>query len=100
MRSRTTPAAFLIQAIHAPARGSAPSAPGKNPTTTSSDDIPSANTNRYRNPSTALRVVATQVSTAANAGAPHGAATSPDVAPSKKTAGYDPPDRPAAHASR
>src|SRR3989442_15222739 len=23
----------------------------------------------------------------------------PDVAPSKKTAGYDPPDRPAAHAS-
>src|SRR5712672_2671026 len=94
MRSRTTPAVFLIHAIHAPARGSAASAPEKKPTTTSSDDMPSAKTNRYAKPSTALRVVATQVSTAANAGAPHGAATSPDVAPSRNTAGYDPPPRP------
>src|SRR6266550_1383629 len=47
-------------------------------------------------PSTALCVVATQVSTAAKAGAPHGAATSPDVAPRRKTAGYDPPPRLAA----
>src|SRR5213078_4766217 len=62
--------------------------------------MPSENTNRYTNPSRPLRVVATQVRTAAKAGAPQGAATMPDVAPSKKTAGYDPPDRPAAHASR
>src|SRR5205809_340860 len=52
------------------------------------------------NPRTTLRVVATRVRTVAKAGAPQGAATMPDVAPSKKTAGYDPPDRPAAHASR
>src|SRR5712691_7676341 len=93
MSSRTTPAAFLIHDIHTPARGSAASAPEKKPTTTSSADMPSENTNRYRNPSTALRVVATQVSTAANAGAPHGAATNPEVAPRRKTAGYDPPPR-------
>jgi hypothetical protein len=37
--------------------------------------------------------VATQVSTAAKAGAPHGAATIPDVAPSRNTAGYEPPPR-------
>src|SRR6267378_3677080 len=93
MSSKTTPAAVLIHDIHAPARGNAASAPEKNPTTTSSADMPNANTNRYTNPSTALRVVATQVSTAANAGAPHGAATRPDVAPSRKTAGYEPPPR-------
>src|ERR1041384_215731 len=51
------------------------------------------------NPSNPLRVVATQVSTAANAGAPHGAATMPDVAPSSNTAGYDPPDNPLAQAT-
>src|SRR5207249_2563290 len=100
MSSRTTPAAFLIHDIHAPARGSAASAPEKNPTTTSRTDMPSENTNRYRNPSTALRVVATHVSTAANAGAPHGAATSPDVAPRRKTAGYEPPPRLPAQAER
>src|SRR6267378_4638817 len=100
MSSRTTPAAFLIHDIHAPARGSAASAPEKNPTATSRADMPSENTNRYRNPSTALCVVATQVSTTANAGAPHGAATIPDVAPSRKTAGYDPPPKLPAHAAR
>src|SRR6266513_598861 len=94
MISRTTPAAFLIHAIHAPARGSAAIAPENNPTTTSSAVIPNEKTNRYRKPRTPLRVVATQVSTAANAGAPHGAATRPDVAPSKNTAAYDPPPRP------
>src|SRR5439155_12201332 len=50
------------------------------------------------NPSTPLRVVATHVRTAANAGAPHGAATRPDVAPSSKTAGYEPPPKLAAQA--
>src|SRR2546425_1155000 len=93
MSSRTTPATFLIHDIQAPARGSAASAPENTPTTTSSADMPSENTNRYRNPSTALRVVATQVRTAANAGAPQGAATSPDVAPSRNTAGEEPPPR-------
>src|SRR5205814_8357539 len=72
------------------------------PTRRSSDlaVMPRENTNRYTNPNTPLRVVATHVSTAANAGAPHGAATTPDVAPSRKTAGYDPPPRPAAHRIR
>src|SRR5213594_5025968 len=100
MSNRTTPAAFLIHDIHAPARGNAAIAPEKNPTTTSSAVMPSENTNKYRNPNTPLRVVATHVSTAANAGAPHGAATTPDVAPSRTTAGYDPPRRPAAHRIR
>src|SRR5712664_3589780 len=100
MSSRTTPATLLIHDIHAPARGSAASAPEKNPTATSRADMPSENTKRYRNPSTALRVVATQVSTAANAGAPHGAATSPDVAPRRNTAGYEPPPRLPAQAER
>jgi hypothetical protein len=44
-------------------------------------------------------VVATQVSTTAKAGAPQGAATIPEVAPSRKTAGYDPPPRAPAHAA-
>src|SRR5438093_13328445 len=100
MAGTTTPAAFLIRDIHAPAAASAARAPGRNPTTTSRADMPSENTNRYRNPSTALRVVATQVSTAANAGAPHGAATSPDVAPRRNTAGYEPPPRLPAQAER
>src|SRR6059058_6496644 len=100
MPSKITPAAFLIRAIHAPARGSAASVPENNPTTTSRAVMPSENTKRYVNPSTPLRVVATHVSTAANAGAPHGAATIPEVAPSRKTAGYDPPPRPAAHRIR
>src|SRR5213594_1278161 len=52
------------------------------------------------NPSVALRVVATHVSTAANAGAPHGAATIPEVAPSRNTPEYDPPVRRPAHCSR
>src|SRR2546428_13613089 len=86
MSSRTTPAAFLIQDIHAPARGSAASAPEKNPPTTSRADIPSEHTKGKRNPSTALRVVAPQESTAANAGAPHGAATTPALAPRRNTA--------------
>src|SRR2546428_11298763 len=100
MSSRTTPATLLIHNIHAPARGSAASAPEKKPTTTSRTVMPSENTNKYRNPSTALRVVATQVRTAANAGAPHGAATSPDVAPRWNTAGQEPPPRLPGHATR
>src|SRR5436309_4521772 len=100
MPSSTTPDDFFTHTIQLPARGSAVAAPENNPTTTSSAVIPSENTNRYTNPSTPLRVVATQVSTAANAGAPHGAATIPDVAPSKNTAGYDPPPRPDTHRIR
>src|SRR5207253_11125523 len=92
-----TPAAFLIHTIHAPALGSVAREPEKRPTITSSAVMPSENTNKYTNPRTPLRVVATQVSTAANAGAPHGAATTPDVAPSRNTAGYDPPPSPEAH---
>src|SRR5687768_15699934 len=67
--------------IQAPARGSRASAPDDSPTTMSNVLIPSENTNRYRKPSPALWVTVTQVSTAANTGAPHGAATSPDMAP-------------------
>src|SRR6266516_2609523 len=70
MPSNTTPEPFLTQASHAPARGSAVTAPLNSPTPTSS---------------------------AANAGAPHGAATIPDVAPSRNTAGYDAPPSPEAH---
>ena len=36
-------------------------------------------------------VAATHVSTTAKAGAPHGAATTPDIAPITKTAPYEPP---------
>src|SRR5437660_5766801 len=97
MPSRITPAAFLIHAIHAPARGNVDRVPENSPTTTSSAVMPSENTNRYTNPRNPLRVLATHVSTAANAGAPHGAATIPDVAPSRNTAGYDPPPSPEAH---
>src|SRR2546429_3137207 len=97
MPSNTTPEPFLTQASHAPARGSAVTAPLNSPTPTSSAVMPSENTNKYTNPRTPLRVVATHVSTAANAGAPHGAATTPDVAPSRNTAGYDPPPSPEAH---
>src|SRR5260221_13085470 len=94
MPSRTTPESFFTHTIQLPARGSAVTVPENNPTATSSAVIPSENTNRYTKPNTPLRVVATQVSTAANAGAPHGAATIPEVAPSRKTPGYDPPPRP------
>src|SRR6059058_4405944 len=97
MPSNTTPEPFLTQASHAPARGSAVTAPLNSPTPTSSAVMPSENTNKYTNPRTPLRVVATHVSTAAKAGAPHGAATTPDVAPSRNTAGYEPPVRPPAH---
>src|SRR5947199_442641 len=99
MPSNPTPEPFLTQASHAPARGSAVTAPLNSPTPTSSAVMPSENTNRYTNPKTPLRVVATQVSTAANAGAPHGAATIPDVAPSRNTPAYDPPVRRPAHCS-
>src|SRR2546429_5924874 len=95
--SNTTPEPFFTHAIHAPARGSVDNVPENRPTITSSAVMPSENTNRYTNPRNPLRVVATHVSTAANAGAPHGAATIPDVAPRRKTAGYDPPPSPAAH---
>src|SRR5688572_7484018 len=62
--SSTMPAAFLIHTIHTPALGSAASVPENSPTTTSSAVIPRENTKRYTKPSTALRVLATQVSTA------------------------------------
>src|SRR4029077_4043100 len=100
MANNTTPAAFLIHAIHAPARGNAVTVPENSPTPTSSAVMPSENTNRYTNPRNPLRVLATHVSTAANAGAPQGAATIPEVAPSRKTAGYDPPPSSAAHRTR
>src|SRR2546430_3362120 len=65
MPSRIAPAAFLIHAIHAPARGNVDRVPENSPTTTSSAVMPSEKTNRYVKPNTPLRVVATQVSTAA-----------------------------------
>src|SRR5207245_1004125 len=97
MPSSTGPESFFTHTVQLPARGSPVTVPENSPTTTSSAVMPSENTNRYTNPNTPLPGVATQVSTAAKAGAPHGAATIPDVAPSRKTAGYDPPPRPAAH---
>src|SRR5207244_7770713 len=100
MRSSTTPESFFTHTIQLPARGSALTLPEKSPTTTSSAVMPSENTNRYTNPRNPLRVLATHVSTAANAGAPHGAATIPDVAPSRNTAGYDPPPSPEAHCAK
>src|SRR5881296_4137356 len=93
MPSSTTPESFFTHTIQLPARGSAVRLPENSPTTTSNAVMPRENTNRYTNPNTPLRVEATHVSTAANAGAPHGAATIPDVAPSRNTAGYDPPAR-------
>src|SRR6185295_18280594 len=87
----SSPPTFLAHTIHRPDRGSAASVPAKSPTAISTAVIPIENTNRYRNPSPALRVPLTNVRTAAKAGAPHGAATSPDVAPIRNT---DPGDRP------
>src|SRR5439155_7030800 len=95
-----TPAPFLTHTIHAPDLGSAATVPENRPTTMSRAVIPSENTNKYTNPSTPLRVVATHVRMAAKAGAPHGAATIPEVAPSRNTPGYDPPVSPAVHSSR
>src|SRR2546430_13147558 len=97
MPSRITPAAFLIHAIHAPARGNVDRVPENSPTTTSSAVMPSENTNRYTNPRNPLPVLATHVSTPANAAAPHGAPTIPDLAPSRTTSGYDPPPSPVPH---
>src|SRR6266853_1013368 len=74
MPSRITPAAFLIHTIHAPARGNVDRVPENSPTTTSSAVMPSEKTNRYVKPNTPLRVVATHVNTAANAGVQHGKA--------------------------
>src|SRR2546425_11692809 len=99
MASITTPAPFLIHTIHFPERGSRARVPDETPTATSSAVIPNENTNRYTKPSTALCVVATQVSTTPKAGAPHGAATIPEAAPIRNTAGYDPPPRLPAHCS-
>ena len=48
--------------------------------------IPNEKTNRYTNPIRPAPVAATQVSATANAGAPQGAATTPDIAPITKTA--------------
>src|SRR2546425_8143278 len=100
MAIRIAPAARFTHTIQTPALGRPASVPEETPTTASSAVMPSEKTKRYTNPSTPLRVAATQVSTAAKAGAPHGAATIPDVAPRRKTAGYDPPPRLPAHASR
>ena len=91
MPSIKTPVTFFTQTIHTPALGNFVTDPDTSPTTTKSAVMPSEKTNRYMNPSKPLCVVETQVKTIAKAGAPHGAATIPDVAPSKKTAGYDTP---------
>src|SRR5918911_3932908 len=81
----------LTHTIHTPAGGSRVSDPDDNPTTTSSVHMPNENTNRYTNPSAALCVVATHVSTAAITGAEHGAATSPDSAPMTNAPAMRPP---------
>src|SRR2546427_480275 len=73
MPSSTAPESLFTHAIQLPARGSPVTVPENSPTTTSSAVMPSENTKRYTNPNTPLRVVATQVSTAAKAGAPRGA---------------------------
>src|SRR5678815_676095 len=64
-----------------PALGMRLSMPLETPTATRSAHIPSEKANRYANPSTALFVVVTHVSTAAITGAEQGAATRPDIAP-------------------
>src|ERR1051326_3722332 len=81
----TTPNPRLTHVIQVPALGSRASAPDDTPTSTSNAHIPSAKLKRYRKPTAPLCVVVTQVSTAAIAGAPHGAATSPDTAPITNT---------------
>ena len=58
--------------IHTPARGRRVSVPDESPTTTSSVHIPRENTNKYKNPSAALFVVETHVSTAAITDVPQG----------------------------
>src|SRR5437764_15043074 len=100
MPSRITPAAFLIHAIHAPARGNVDRVPENSPTTTSSAVMPSEKTNRYVKPNTPLRVVATQVSTAANAGAPHADATIPEAALARTTPGHEHPQTRPDHCMR
>src|ERR1700682_4880608 len=74
-----------MPSIHLPAPGSAASPPLNKPTATSRAVRPSEKMNRYRKPSHALLVVLTKVRTAAKAGAPQGAATSPEVAPRANT---------------
>src|SRR6185436_13943611 len=91
MPSMISPPAFLAHTIHRPDRGSEASVPAERPTAISTAVMPSENTKRYRNPNVALRVPLTNVRTAAKAGAPHGAATRPDVAPIRNT---DPADCP------
>src|SRR3954464_14587688 len=85
MAIRSTPPARFTTSSHGPDRGSAAIPPLTNPTTTSRPVNPSENTNKYRKPSQELPVVLTKVNTAAKAGAPHGAATRPEVAPRKNT---------------
>src|SRR2546426_10685238 len=93
MSSRPTPAAFLTHTIQAPGFGRIATPPKNTPPTSTTAVIPNENTNRYTNPNVPLCVAATQVRTTANAGAPQGAATIPDVAPSRKTARSHPPPR-------
>src|SRR3990170_6108408 len=100
MATRSTPPARLIQRVHFPARGREARLPLNRPTATSSAVRPMEKTNRYRKPSTALPVVLTKVSTAANAGAPHGAATRPDVAPRANTPPTELPARRPAHGAK
>ena len=81
-----TAAARFIHTIHAPEFGKSAKVPENTPTTMSSVVIPNEKTNRYTNPIRPAPVAATQVSATANAGAPQGAATTPDIAPITKTA--------------
>src|SRR5918996_2786104 len=85
MTTSSMPPARLMARVHLPDRGSAASPPLNSPTATRRAVSPSEKTNRYRKPRAALRVVLTKVRTAANAGAPHGAATNPEVAPNANT---------------
>src|SRR6185295_13311489 len=82
---------FLRRTIHTPARGIRLNVPLDTPTATSNAHIPSENANRYANPSHALFVVVTHVSTAAITGAEHGAATSPDIPPMTRAPENRPP---------
>src|SRR5262249_234321 len=78
---RISPPPRLTHTIQRPGLGSAVTNPLTSPTPASKAVSPSENASRYTSPSGPLRVAPTKVRTAANAGAPHGAATSPDAAP-------------------
>src|SRR3954453_10105662 len=96
MSSSSTPAARQVHWVDLPALGKDAGTALETPPATSSAVSPSENTRRYANPRHPLPVAATKVRTAANAGAVQGAATNPEVGPSRKGPREEPPAKPAA----